>query len=57
MRPPGCQGLGAERSKDLRGLVRTNIRFCKDHRNSKEHTKKLNFSCHALSIAFVQLIF
>ena len=23
----------------LKGLIRTNIRFCKDHRNSKEHKK------------------
>ena len=44
MRPRGCQGLGAEPIKDLRGLVRTNIRFCKDHHNSKEHTKMSRIS-------------
>ena len=29
-------GLGLEPNKDL---VRTNIRFCEDHRSSKEHKK------------------
>ena len=35
----GSQGLGLEPSKYLIRIVRTNIRFCKDHRNSKEHKK------------------
>ena len=50
----GSQGLGIEPNKDL---IRTNIRFSKDHCNSKEHKNELNLMCHALSIVFVQFIF
>ena len=39
----GSQGLGPEPSKDLIRTLRTNIRFCKDHRNSKEHNKSAEF--------------